>query len=67
MKTKDIGSELAEILNNYNHPLFEMAFQLIDDKEFHDGKESNQHIATTDGDNSRRVCGTVSSMYENHT
>jgi len=66
LKTKELGTDLAEILNNYNHPLFDKAFQMIDDKEFYDGKFTNKHTTAIDGDNSRGVPTTYSIVYEGY-
>lgn len=35
MKTTDNDNTLAEVLNNYNHPLFDVAYAMLEDKEFY--------------------------------
>ncbi len=39
MKTSEIENRLAEILQNYNHPLFERAYELIADQNFSESEE----------------------------
>jgi hypothetical protein len=56
---------MAEVLNNYHHPLFEVAFQMIDDKEFYIA-EPNKYTTTTNGNNRRGVRRADTSVYENH-
>lgn len=34
MKTTDVDSSMSDVLNNYNHPLFEIAYQMLDDSNF---------------------------------
>lgn len=55
LKISKLGAPIAEVLNNYNHPLFEVAFQMIDDKEFYNGRKSTKHTTTTDDNYSRRM------------
>ena len=65
MKISEVnGTPISEILNNYLHPLFEEAFQMIEEKNFEKNRNTNQLTATTDGDNGGRVRRTDSSMYE---
>ena len=65
MKIQDIdGVKISEILQNYNHPMFERAFQMIEEKNFETDGNTNQHSTTTDGDNRRRVRRTNPSMHE---
>lgn len=63
MKTNELGASLAEVLNNYHHPLFEVAFQMIDDKEFYIAKP-NKYTTTTNGNNGRRMQRTNTSLHE---
>ena len=42
MKTNEIEDTLAEILQNYNHPLFEVAYSMLDDKDFYTVDEEGQ-------------------------
>jgi hypothetical protein len=49
MKTTDIDSSIVDILNNYNHPLFEIAYQMLDDSKFlieqnMDEEDDEQHL-----------------------
>ena len=39
LKTSEIENRLAEILQNYNHPLFERAYELIADQNFSESEE----------------------------
>jgi len=65
MKIQDIdGVKISEILQNYNHPMFERAFQMIEEKNFETDGNTNQHSTTTDGNNRRRVRRTDPSMHE---
>lgn len=65
MKIQDIdGIEISDILQNYNHPMFERAFQMIEEENFEADRNTNQHTSTTDGDNRRGVRRTDSSMHE---
>lgn len=48
---EDRQGSLAEILNNYDHPLFDVAFQMLEDKEFYIDKQSNKRPTTVDGGN----------------
>jgi hypothetical protein len=41
MKTSDVESEFVDVLNNYNHPLFEIAYQMLDDSKFLKEQEIN--------------------------
>lgn len=41
MKTNEVVEhDLAEILNNYGHPLFDVAYSMLEDKEFYIVDES---------------------------
>lgn len=42
MKISELDSSIAEILQNYNHPLFERAFQMIEDEQFTEDEEDGQ-------------------------
>ena len=42
MKINEIENTLAEILQNYNHPLFDTAFSMIDDKDFYTVDEGDE-------------------------
>jgi hypothetical protein len=65
VKISDIdGVNIAEILQNYHHPLFEMAYQMIEEKNFETDGNTHKHFATANGDNGGRVRRTDSSMYE---
>ena len=65
MKIQDIdGVKISEILQNYNHPMFERAFQMIEEENFETDGNTNQHSTTTDGDNSRGVRRANPSMHE---
>ena len=65
MKIQDIdGVKISEILQNYNHPMFERAFQMIEEKNFETVGNTNQHTSTTNGDNCRGVRRTDPSMHE---
>ena len=45
MKISELDNSIADILQNYNHPLFERAFQMIDDNEFTEKEEDDQQLA----------------------
>jgi hypothetical protein len=42
LKISELDSSIAEILQNYNHPLFERAFQMIEDEQFTEDKNDQQ-------------------------
>jgi hypothetical protein len=42
LKISELDSSIAEILQNYNHPLFERAFQMIEDEQFTEDNEDDQ-------------------------
>lgn len=44
MKISELDSSIADILQNYNHPLFEQAFQMIDDNEFTEEEDDKQYV-----------------------
>lgn len=65
MKVQDIdGVKISEILQNYNHPMFERAFQMIEEKNFETNGNTNQQLATTNGNYSRRVRRANTGMHE---
>jgi len=65
MKIIEIDEQnIAEILNNYNHPQFEMAFQMIEEKNFETDGNTNQQPTTTHGNHSGRMRRANPSMHE---
>ena len=66
LKISELGAPIAEVLNNYNHPLFEVAFQMIDDKEFYNGRKKTKFSSAVNGNNCRRVRRTNASVHEGY-
>ena len=49
LKTSEIENRLAEILQNYNHPLFERAYELIADQNFSvEEEEADVEVTVSD-------------------
>jgi len=42
LKISELDTSIAEILQNYNHPLFERAFQMIEDEQFVEDDDDQQ-------------------------
>ena len=42
LKISELDTSIAEILQNYNHPLFERAFQMIADEQFVEDEDDQQ-------------------------
>lgn len=64
MKIKEIDERFVEILQDYEHPHWHTAYQMIEEENFETDGNTNKQSTATDGDNSRGVWRAYASLHE---